>query len=203
MALLFFLLKEVTMTIRSFIALDLNKEILNIIEESTFKLRKSSNLLIRWVDIQNIHLTLKFLGDVEEKDIAQIESILRETAILFKPFIISIKGFGAFPNKIRPRVIWVGIEGVTDLLKMQETIDERLTELGFQKEERPFSPHLTLGRVMKSATTIDIQKISQQIQQIQVGNLGVVEIDAVNLYKSDLYPTGPVYSRLKSIKLSA
>jgi 2'-5' RNA ligase len=189
--------------IRSFIALELTEEIRKQLERIISKLRTPQNQPIRWVAVQNIHLTLKFLGYVSEQQIPNIKSMLIEITRSAKSFNFGISRCGAFPNILRPRVIWVGIDANDELMRLQKSVEDKSAELGFPSDERSFSPHLTLGRVSQSATTDEVQKIGTQLKQLQVGNLGIVTVDSIQLYQSDLFSTGPVYTRLISIKLSS
>jgi 2'-5' RNA ligase len=116
-------------------------------------------------------------------------------------FEISVGGSGAFPNLRQPRVIWIGVEAPQELTAIQNGIESTTTRLGYAREERAFSPHLTLGRVSRNVTSQDIKAISQSLEQTRVGFLGATCIDKVHLYRSDLRPTGAVYTEIYSASL--
>ena len=184
---------------RVFIAIEIPSAIQDTIFQQTARLRESANAsLVRWVDKGNVHLTLKFLGETPSKNIPFIEQMLtRETAPL-QPFEIQIRRLGSFPNSKRPRVIWVGIQVPAALESLYQSVDSACARLGYPKEERPFSPHLTIGRVRQNLSKIDLSKISDALEATHLNSLGAATIDAAHLYKSDLKPSGPVYTKLFS-----
>jgi 2'-5' RNA ligase len=188
--------------IRSFIAIDLpptlHKELVQVSETLQTKL---IDLPIRWVPVPNIHLTLKFLGDVSEKNIPMINEILLAEAMNHKQFEISAGGFGVFPNFTRPRVIWVGVEAPDELHHLYRRIDMETARLGYAPDQRKFDPHLTLGRVSRNANQGEVRKISGELRQFKLGFLGAARISEVNLFRSDLSPKGAVYSKLFTAQL--
>src|SRR3989338_5342197 len=132
---------------RTFIAIELSEEIRNTLAQIQSHLKYAS-ADVKWVEKDNIHLTLKFLGEVDEERCEKIKSILDEIASQTKQFEISLKDLGAFPKIDYPRVVWVGLDkGITESKELAERIDAALSEIGFQKETRPFAAHLTIGRV--------------------------------------------------------
>jgi 2'-5' RNA ligase len=153
------------------------------------------------VPVDNIHLTLKFLGDVSLSNVEMLKKILQGEVSGHHSFDISVGGLGAFPSQRRPRVVWVGVEAPTELTVIQEGVEVAMARLGYAREERPFSPHLTLGRVSRNATVRDERQIGEVIEATKLGFLGVARIHAVHLYKSDLHQDGAVYSRLFTVKL--
>jgi 2'-5' RNA ligase len=195
-------LGEKVSVIRSFIAIDLpgtlHTELTQVAE--TFQ-EKLIGMPIRWVPVPNIHLTLKFLGDVSEKNIPMINKILLAEAMHHKQFEISVGGFGVFPNFSRPRVIWVGIEAPEELQHLYRRIDIETARLGYAPDKRKFDPHLTLGRVSRNANPGEVRKISSELRQFKLGFLGAARITEVNLFRSDLSPKGAVYSKLFKAQL--
>ena len=157
---------------------------------------------IRWVPADNIHLTLKFLGDMSDTNYEVMTEILTATASAHKAFEFSVGGVGAFPNIRRPRVVWVGVEAPGEMFQLQRSIDMETARLGYASEKRKFSPHLTLGRVARGASGGDIRAISKLLQESKIGFLGVARVDKIHLYRSDLKPGGAVYSRLFSAALA-
>ncbi|MGB9673871.1 MAG: RNA 2',3'-cyclic phosphodiesterase [Anaerolineales bacterium] len=157
---------------------------------------------IRWVKSENIHLTLKFLGDVSVGNISLLEDILNKEVEKFKPFEMSVGELGAFPNPKRARVIWVDVAAPNELMLLQRAIDIQTVRLGYNAEERSFSPHLTLGRVNRNATMDHLNIIAQVLQKNPIGFIDVVPVTSVNLYQSELNPGGSIYTCLYSAKLA-
>lgn len=188
--------------IRAFIAIDLASEIRQKLEEISSDLKSHlKQAPVRWVAVDGIHLTLKFLGDVSLSNLDMLKKILQGETSSHTPFDISVGKLGAFPSAHRPRVIWVGVEGPAQLNAIQRGIETETSRLGYAREERPFSPHLTLGRVSRNATPSEVRAIGEAIEKIPVGLLGVMQVEEVNLYRSDLLPGGAVYTRLFSAPL--
>jgi len=190
--------------LRSFIAVEIPHEIQQAIHQSTANLRKGVGSLIRWVAPENMHLTLKFLGDISPASVDILTQMLRAEADSFLCFDIHLKGIGAFPNLKRPRVIYIGIQAPAGLEALQRGIESASHRLGYESDPnggRRFSPHLTIGRVRQGASTSDQQKIRQALENIHIDSLGTARVDSVHLYKSDLKPSGPVYTKLYSVPL--
>lgn len=189
--------------IRAFIAIDLSKEILERIREVSAGLQElGKKLPVRWVPVENIHLTLKFLGDVSLANLGFLENSLVELARNFAPCEVSVGEIGAFPKPERPRVIWIGTEVPQELIALQHGIELETVHLGYTREDRNFSPHLTIGRVSRNATAQDIRSVATLIKDARVGSLGSMWIEAIHLYRSELKPEGAVYSRIFSAPLS-
>jgi RNA 2',3'-cyclic 3'-phosphodiesterase len=189
--------------IRAFISIDLSPEIRRMLEQVTLQLKERlGDAPIRWAPTQNIHLTLMFLGDVSVKNLEMLKKVLQNEVSSHHSFEFSVGGVGAFPNNRHARVIWVGVEAPAELLNVQRGIEAAVSRLGYAREERPFSAHLTLGRVSRNATSKDIHLISDVLESTKVGFLGVTQVDSIHLLKSDLRPTGAVYSRVFSAALA-
>jgi len=185
--------------IRAFIALDISEEIQGCLETVSGQLKAQiGDVPIRWVAPQNIHLTLKFLGDVSFNNIEILRESIRTEAAPFKPMVFSVGGVGAFPKVRNPRVIWVGVEAPTELIALQRGIDAQTSRIGYAPDRRSFSPHLTLGRVSRNVNTQQIRKIGEVLATSKIGFLGLGRVNAVHLYRSDLKPDGAVYTRLFS-----
>jgi 2'-5' RNA ligase len=188
--------------IRSFIAVDLPKSLVDSLHRSSDHLRALLNgLPVRWVPVQNIHLTLKFLGDVSERNLRMIQTIIQAEAAAHQVFEISVGGFGVFPNLANPRVIWVGVEAPDELIKLQRRIDAETARLGYAPDQRAFSPHLTFGRVSRNASPKEVRGVSELLRSHSIGFLGAARIEDVTLFRSDLGPDGAVYSKIYSAKL--
>lgn len=183
--------------IRAFIAIDLPAEISQGLQQVSTQLQQRlENVPVRWVPVENIHLTLKFLGDVSIANLEMLKEVLRTEVGNHRVFEVSIGGVGAFPTARHPRVVWVGIEAPPDLASLQRGVENAMAHIGYAREDRPFSPHLTLGRVSRNATSRDTHLIGEALESYKVGFLGVAPVAAVYLYRSDLKPTGAIYTRI-------
>ena len=187
--------------LRAFIAIEIPTELQQKVYKATSNFRRGIDSLVRWTAMDNMHLTLKFLGDVPQPNLEFLIQILRTQAVLVSPFAIQLAGLGSFPSPKRPRVIYIGIQAPAALGALQREIESAVRRLGYESEEHPFSPHLTLGRVRQNISPIDQQTIRRAIEGTQVDVPGSARVDSVHLYKSELKPSGSVYTRLYSAPL--
>jgi 2'-5' RNA ligase len=188
--------------IRAFIAIDLTPDIQHQLDEVLKKYKNQlPDIPIRWVSADNIHLTLKFMGDVSLSNLQILTDMIHAEVSTHHQFDISVGGSGAFPNVRQPRVIWIGVEAPQELKAIQNGIEATTARLGYTREERAFSPHLTLGRVSRNANSLEIKSISKAIETTKVGFLGATCVQKVYLYRSDLQPTGAVYTQIFSSSL--
>ena len=187
--------------LRAFIAVEIPAEIQQNVYKQTTNFRRSIDSLIRWVPAENMHLTLKFLGDVSPSSVEFLTQMLRNEAEAVPCFNIHLTGLGSFPSLRRPRLIYIGIQAPAALEALQRGIDAASHRLGYPSEERPFSAHLTLGRVKQNVGAADQQKIRRTLESTQVDVLGSARVDSVHLFKSELKPSGSVYTRLYSAPL--
>jgi 2'-5' RNA ligase len=151
--------------------------------------------------MENMHLTLKFLGDVSPSNLDMISQMLRAETGLFSCFELQVIGLGSFPNLKRPRVIYVGIHAPAALETLQRGIESASQRIGYEAEERGFSPHLTLGRVKQNVTATEQQIIRRALEDTKIDSLGTARVDSVQLFRSDLKPNGSVYTRLYTAPL--
>jgi RNA 2',3'-cyclic 3'-phosphodiesterase len=185
--------------IRSFLAIELPVTIQTKIGKIEDDLR-SASADVRWVNPEKIHLTLKFFGNIDEAKIDPIVEAIKEPLRGAEPFHLSIRGTGAFPGLKNPKVIWMGlIDGKGVLIPLQKEIDASLEKIGFQTEGRPFRPHLTLGRVK---TNRGREELIRRIEKYREEEVGEFQVEKVVLFKSDLMPSGPVYTALKEVRIS-
>lgn len=187
--------------LRAFIAVEIPAEIQQNVYKQTAAFRRGIESLVRWVPAHNMHLTLKFLGDVSPNNVEFLVQMLRNEAALVPAFDIHLAGLGSFPNLRRPRVIYVGIQAPAALDALQRGIEAAARRLGYESEERPFSAHLTLGRLRQNATAVEQQQIRRALESTQVDVFGTARVDSLHLYKSDLNPGGSIYTRLHSAPL--
>lgn len=200
---------------RSFIAIDLPKDLLQRLAQVAVlldhKIHSPQNhpqvrsSCVRWVKIENIHLTLKFLGDVASNRMGSLEQALKHSVENKNAFDLTVRGLGAFPRPTHPNVIWVGIEESPALSILVNELESQMANCGFPREERPFQAHLTLGRVARNlpphetraVTVALIELLSTAGQTI----FGRAHIDRVHFYRSDLDRDGARYTRLFSAPL--
>jgi 2'-5' RNA ligase len=186
-------------TIRTFIAVELPEKIISSISRVQENVR-SYGFKIRWVRPENIHLTLKFLGNVKKADIEKVGEAIFESVKEYSPITLRAKGIGTFPGIKRPRVIWVGISGQLDLLVgLHKTLDEKLEAIGFPKENRSFRGHLTMGRVKAK---IDPKRFGDALDELAGFESESFVADRIILFKSELKPTGAVYTKLVEASLT-
>ena len=159
---------------------------------------KASGAPVKMVDLRNIHITLKFLGDTDEGLVPDIERVMKSAVAGVPPFRMRLKGAGAFPNLGRISVVWAGIEGAENLGAIARKIDEGLKPLGFEPEKRRFSPHVTIARVRDGRNT---RELAQVIRDWEAGEFGEVTVNSIILKKSVLTPRGPVYSDVAVVDL--
>jgi RNA 2',3'-cyclic 3'-phosphodiesterase len=187
--------------IRTFIAVDPPSSIQQAIQKSVNDLRQLVGVSVRWVPARNIHLTLKFLGEISPANVEILIQMLRAEADACPAFDISIGGFGSFPNPKRPRTLFIGVQAPAGLEALQGGIESACSRLGYESDPRPFSPHLTIGRVRDRIPPEALQKIRRALEETKIDSLGIVRVDSVHLYKSELKLGGPVYTRLFSAPL--
>ncbi len=159
---------------------------------------KATHAPLKMVDLDNIHATLKFLGDTEEAHVPEIENIMKDAVSGISPFIINIKGSGAFPNLNRLSVVWAGMENAEPLGTIAEKLNAGLESLSFRPERRKFSPHITVARVKGGRNK---EKLVETIQNYQDTEFAEVRVDRIILKKSVLTPQGPIYSDVVEVGL--
>ncbi|HOT91198.1 MAG TPA: RNA 2',3'-cyclic phosphodiesterase [Anaerolineae bacterium] len=185
-------------TLRTFVALPLSSAVIENLSAIQRTLRRTApEQAVAWVNPDNIHLTLFFLGDIVLERRQPVEAALRVVARNVRPFTFTVRGLGAFPNANRPRVIWVGVEEPTgQLTLLHRAVTEALANIGFQPEDRRFSPHLTLGRVRQRASREEAQAVGEAIRQTEVGALGEVPAEELIFFRSVLKSSGAEYTPL-------
>jgi 2'-5' RNA ligase len=185
-------------SIRTFIAVEIPEAVRFAIGEIQ-EVLQSFKFNIKWVKPRSIHLTLKFLGNIDPAAVEAIDGVLQTTVESFEPFSIQAKDLGVFPGLMRPRVIWVGIAGQIDrLVGLQRNLDKNLNDIGFARDKRPFKGHLTLGRVKGS---IDARRMGRVLTRYSQFEAQPFTVGSLILYKSELHPTGAVYTKLLEIAL--
>ncbi|MEE9163569.1 MAG: RNA 2',3'-cyclic phosphodiesterase [Thermoplasmata archaeon] len=145
---------------------------------------------VRVVSPENLHITLKFLGETDDGLVPSIRDALAAAAAGEAPFSLALRGSGAFPNPARPRVLWIGTEGGDTLVRIAKRLERALQELGFARERRPFTPHLTVGRVKGSK---DVGELTELLVARRDETYATQRVETVRLKRSELGPTGAVY----------
>jgi len=188
--------------IRSFIAIELPDELKSELTQLQAKLKLGRQSWVKWVDPYGVHLTLKFLGDIAIDRTGEITKAIEAAAQGMSPFRLEVKGIGVFPNLRRVQVAWVGISGEVDKLgQLQQRIESNLAHLGFTPESRPFTPHLTLARLRDQASSDERQRFGQLIADTRFEAVHPIEVDAINLMRSQLTREGAIYSQISSTGL--
>ena len=189
--------------IRSFVAVDLGTAVKARLAEIQRQLKASVPARsVRWVQPDLVHLTLKFLGDVPSERVGEVSAALTRTCDPLSPLTFSVAGAGCFPDTRRPNVVWVGVEDSSRrLLALQLAVEKALNPLGFPPENRPFKPHLTLGRTQRDAPGADLRAVGERVAALNVGALGQVEVSEIILMRSDLSSGGARYTPLAHVSL--
>ena len=187
-------------TLRTFVAFELP----SLVKERAAALQdalKARGLKLQWVKPNNLHLTLKFLGNTPEANVPEIVRCIHRTAEQQPPLEMTLQGMGVFPGIKRPRVLWVGFGGQMDRLAgLHRKLEDQLDKLGFEREKRRFKPHLTLARIKRA---VDAGKLLESMTSVGDFPAERFTADKLVLYKSDLRPSGAEYSALASAKLDA
>jgi len=184
--------------IRAFIAVGIEPETVQKISEAVDRL-KGRAPAIKWAPLANLHLTLKFLGDVEETAVEPIAKALRQYIGPFPRFTINAKGLGVFPGVKRPRILWVGLEG-NQLIELASIVETALKPLGFPPEDRDFKPHLTIGRWRQPDDSA--AQFGAELERWKGYEFGRSEVKKIVLFQSILRPEGAIHKVLAEITLS-
>jgi RNA 2',3'-cyclic 3'-phosphodiesterase len=186
--------------IRTFVAVEASEAVRRRAEELIDALRVAG-ADVKWVERQNMHLTLKFLGDVPSRDIPEVCRAVQSAVAAAQPLELHLRGAGAFPSAGRPRTVWLGAaEGEEELAAVQHQVDLALRKLGHPKEDRRFEPHLTLGRVRGGGSTI--AELGRLLKQHAAFDAGHFQIAEAIVFSSRLTAKGPIYAALCRAELS-
>ena len=182
--------------VRAFLAIDLDDDLKPKINK-IIKEFKGIDTKIKYVELQNLHLTLKFFGDIDTEGLNVLENAIADVVSEFNPFKIKITGCGSFPNKNHIKVIWVGIDDDTIIRDLHDKLDKEFARLGFD-EDRKFSTHLTIGRMKSAKNKNKVKQVIEEFENIEIGEMGVSRI---SLKKSTLTPAGPIYDDIRIFEL--
>jgi 2'-5' RNA ligase len=186
--------------VRAFIAISLPESVLQAMVNAQEDLKRSG-LKIRWVRKEGIHLTVKFLGDIDRRDVDRIHGAMQQATQAFSPLVLRGEGVGVFPDLKRARVVWVGVSGdIKDLRDLQGELEDKLNGLGFPREKRSFKGHLTLGRIKGR---LDGAKLGEALRALGDFQTEPFAVQSLVLFQSDLRPDGAVYTRLAEATLES
>ena len=149
------------------------------------------------VSPQNLHITLKFLGEVKEEKVEKIGQIIKNISSSFAPFDLEVKGIGRFPEKGKVRVLWIGAEAKDNLRNLNKIIEEKLEELSFPRENR-FKEHITVARFKSNP---NMARLGEFLERYKENMWGKMRVENVEIIESILKPDGPVYRTLRTFKL--
>ena len=188
--------------IRSFIAIELPDELKAGLIVFQKKMKLPGHNFVRWVSIDGIHITLKFLGNVTPKQIEDIQRSLEPIAQSRRVFTLHTAATGVFPNLQRMRVFWLGLNGdIANLIELQHAIDASLLKSGFEPEKRPFTPHLTLARLKDDCRQNERWEFGELIKETRYEPIYYIKVEKISLMRSQLLPGGAVYSKIAEFKL--
>ncbi len=186
------------MNVRLFVAVEITEETRNKLAAFQNKLKKAA-ADVGWVAPENLHITLKFIGYIDEEKIEEVRTIIKDSVTHIKPFNLSYTGVGAFPSPKSPRVLFAqAIDTGGGLAKIHERLDNQFMALGVEHEARKFDAHLTVGRVK---TRRNVSKLMECLNSYHGFHFGLEHITQVVLMKSTLSPEGPIYTKLHSVDL--
>ncbi len=160
-----------------------------------------SGVPARWVDPANVHLTLKFLGELPAARLDVIAAAVDEIAVRTDPVTLRFEGVGAFPSPRRPRVIWLGIEAGPEIRLLRDALDRRMVEFGVSREDRPYRPHVTIGRALRDSGPGEFRELERRAPMLRLER--EIEIDRIELMESRLRAEGPEYNALHSARLGS
>jgi len=182
---------------RSFLAVEITEPVRRSLEELVDRL-DLPQFHVRWVQPKNMHLTLRFLGEIPGEDLTRVSDAARRAAAGTPTFPICLKGLGTFPLSGLPRIVWAGMEDDRDLLRLEKHLSRELTGIGWPPPDKPFRAHLTLGRVKSGP---GIEELKKQVQRNRTAIVGAMTVEALSLVKSELRPSGPLYTVLERFSL--
>ena len=183
--------------IRVFIAIQISADASQALAELKERLAETVPRGVRWVDPKGIHLTLKFLGDIDPSLAGRVVEAMGQPGQASSPFNLQLSGVVMFPNERQPRILWAGVGGDVDaLLALQEQVEQAISPLGFPREKRPFNPHLTIGRVRDGVSQGERRRIGQALSGASLQPAQPWTVECIHLIQSNLTPQGAVYASL-------
>ncbi len=185
--------------VRTFVAVELAPRLKKQVERLITRL-SSQGAGVKWVETENLHITLKFLGEIDNPEVPQVCRAVAQAVAPYDPFELELEGVGAFPRLQRPRVLWVGVgRGREQLQQLQRDIEDRLYKLGYPREARPYEPHLTIGRVKRAGPEMD--RLAQELERHKQFAPGAMWVEEAVVFASQLGRGGPTYTPLGHLAL--
>lgn len=186
--------------VRTFVAILLDDSLRKSITEIIGKL-STSKAKVKWVEPENVHVTLKFLGDVEEERLPEVYAACERAAAGVGPINLEMRSIDCFPNRKNPRIVWLGVErGAEAVKRLQGRVESELAQIGFSADDKQFRAHLTIGRVKGKERLSMLGRLLDKEKNVLIGSM---RAEKVSVMKSKLLPSGPEYTELKAIPLSA
>jgi 2'-5' RNA ligase len=190
--------------IRTFVAIELPGNVQQALGEHLASLRQEANLQdLRWVAPHQIHLTLRFFGDISAKNLSILADLLQREAARHAPFFMRLGKLGVFPDERRPRVLWVGVEAPKTLYSLQTGIEHAARQLGYEPEERKFQPHITLARLRQPVDLKTRSALLDVLHEQAIPPTGDIYVNHITIFKSVLTPQGPIYTPLYQPELKS
>lgn len=191
-------------TVRVFVAVGLSSEAREQLVDAVDRIRQQAPEGIQWADPSGMHLTLKFMGNIPLEDVAPLLDCLKPVAAGHPPFALELAGLGMFPNRHKPRVLWAGVGGDLDALsRLQRDSESAITALGHPPEERPFRPHITLGRPRRTVSDTYRSRVGAVVSGLTPLEEVRWQVDSIEVMQSELHPSGARYTVLGSIYLKS
>lgn len=189
-------------TVRLFVAVGLSGEAREQLIDAVERIRTEVPQGIQWADPSGMHLTLKFLGNIPATGVEPLLQCLEPVAAAHRPFPLELAGLGMFPNHRAPRVLWVGTGGDLDALtRLQQDAEAAIIGLGYPPEERPFRPHITLGRPRRNLSDSQRGRVGEVVAALAPPARVSWQVEAVDVMRSELHPSGARYTILGSVPL--
>lgn len=186
-------------TVRVFVSVGLSGEAREALVDAVERMRREVPEGIQWARPDGLHLTLKFLGNIPSGDVKPLLECVRETARANPAFGLQLRGLGTFPDRRKPRVLWAGVSGDLDALSsLQQTVEEGINALGHSPERRPFRPHITLGRPRRRVADGELARIGAVVSGLAPPVSVSWQVESLDLMRSELRPSGAVYTALGS-----
>ncbi len=190
-------------TVRVFVAVGLSDDVRQQLIDAADRIRTRIPEGIQWANPAGMHLTLKFLGNIPASGVNPLLDCLVPVAQEADPFPLSLSGLGMFPNHRKPRVLWAGVEGDLDALsRLQQSAENAINALGYPPEQRPFRPHITLGRPRRSVSDAQLARIGSTVSAVAPPSPVAWTVDSIDVMQSELHPSGARYTILGSAPLS-
>jgi len=184
-------------TIRCFLAVETSEAVRRSLEELVTRL-DLPHFHVRWVQPKNMHLTLRFLGDITERDVFEVSRAAHEAVIDVPPFRVRFRGLGTFPPAGNPRVVWMGLEDERPVVRLEREVSRRLSGSGLPSPDKPFRAHLTLGRVKSQR---GIQELKKHLERNRAVETEEMAVERISLVRSVLRPSGPLHTVLDRFEL--